>query len=83
MVETLNLNCSDVVETVTFETETSLKRRDRDFIKNSETSKFVEFAQIFEKNVVTTSKLNLFRISGSFPTCFGFLTCKYNREETR
>ena len=31
------LNSSDVVETVTFETETSSKLRDRGFIKNSET----------------------------------------------
>jgi len=56
------------VETVTFETETWLKLRDRDFIKNSETetSKFVHFAEIFEKNVVITSKLNFFQISGIF-----------------
>jgi len=50
----------DVVKTVTFETETSinLRDRDRDFIKNSETrylkietetSKFVDFAKIFQK----------------------------------
>jgi len=31
------MSTSDVVETVTFETETELKLRDRDFIKNPET----------------------------------------------
>jgi len=31
------LNSSDVVETVTYKTKTSLKLRDRGFIKNSET----------------------------------------------
>ena len=31
------LHSNDVVETVTFKTETSLKLRDRGFIKNSET----------------------------------------------
>jgi len=38
---------SDVVKTVTFETGTWLKLRDRDFIKNPETSKFVHFTEIF------------------------------------
>jgi len=40
---------SDEVETVTFETETWLKLRDRDFIKIPETRdfKFVHFAEIF------------------------------------
>jgi len=40
---------SDVVETVTFETETWLKFRDE-----TETSKFVHFAEFFQKNVVIT-----------------------------
>jgi len=38
---------SDVFKTVTFETETWLKLRNRDFIKNPETSKFVHFTEIF------------------------------------
>jgi len=57
-------------------------RRDRDFIKNSETetwssrprietSKFVHFAEFFLKDVVITSESNFFHISGIFPTCFG------------
>jgi len=42
------LSASDVVETVTFKTKTSLKLWDRGFIKNSETetSKFLDFAKI-------------------------------------
>jgi len=47
--------CSDVVETVTFETETS---------------KFEHFAEILLKDVVITSELECFQISGIFPTCF-------------
>jgi len=58
------LSTSDVVETTTFETEVWLKLRDRDFIKNpetktetldvkfkteSETSKFMHFAEVFAK----------------------------------
>jgi len=79
----MTVNGSDVVESVTFETETWLKLRDgeRDFIKNpetqirdltfkTETSKFVHFAEMLWKNVVITSKLNFVRISGTFPTCF-------------
>jgi len=56
---------SDVVEIVPFETETSSK------IPTLETSKFLHFAEISFKNVVITSKLNVFQISGIFPTCFG------------
>jgi len=66
----LLLRVGDVVETVTFETETWLKLQDRDFIKNSETEtrdlKFDTETRVFEiygfcrkfwKNVVFTSKL--------------------------
>jgi len=60
--------------TVTFEIETWLKLQDRDFIKNPrsrlETSKFVHFAEL-KKNVVVTSKLIFFQISGIFLTGFG------------
>jgi len=77
------LNSSDVVETVTFETETSLKLRDRGFIKNSETetswkirratleiSKFVDFAEIFQKNVVTASQVDFFKFPAFFRPVF-------------
>jgi len=59
---------SDVVLTVTFDTDTEtwLKRRDRDFITDSETSKFVHFAETFLKHVVITSELNFFQIYGIF-----------------
>jgi len=74
------------------ETETWLKLRDRDFIiKNSETrdlkfktktSKFVHFSEIFGNNVIIISKLNLFQISGIFPTCFGcFLPANTTKEK--
>jgi len=58
---------SDVVET-----ETWLKFRDETSSKNSETetSNFVHFAEI-KKNIVITSDLIFFQISGIFPTCFG------------
>jgi len=58
-INAMTVNGSDVVESVTFETETWLKLRDgeRDFIKNpetqirdltfkTETSKFVHFAEM-------------------------------------
>ena len=58
--------------------------RDRDFIKYSETWKFVDFAEIFQENVVITSKLNFFQISGIFPTCIWlFLACKVQIRQTR
>jgi len=41
------------------------------FETETETSKFVHFAEIFFKNVLITSDLNFFQISGIFPTCFG------------
>jgi len=48
----LLLRVGDVVETVTFETETWLKLQDRDFIKNSETEtrdlKFDTETRVFE-----------------------------------
>jgi len=63
----------DVVEIATFETETSLKFRDQDFIKSSETRdlkfeneaetrdfKICGFSKYFPKNVVTISSLNFF-----------------------
>jgi len=40
--------------------------RDRHFIKNSATSKFVHFAEIFLKNVVITSKLIFFKFLAFF-----------------
>jgi len=54
-----------------------ISKRDRDFIKNSETetrdlkfetetSKYVHFAEILLKNVVITSDFNFFQISGIF-----------------
>ena len=57
---------SDEAETLTFETKTSFKLRDRGFVKNSETEtwnsrprlqtlKFMGFAENFQKNIVTTS----------------------------
>ena len=79
------LNGIDVVETVTFKTETSLNLRDRDFITNSETetSKFVDFAEIFQKNVVTTSQVEFVSNFSHYSDLFSlFLTCKYNREKT-
>jgi len=81
----LQLNFSDVVETVTFETETSSKRQDqdRDFIKISETSKFVDFAKIFQKNVVKPSNLNFIRISDIADLFWLFLTCKQATTEIK
>ena len=75
------LSSSDVVETVTFETETWLKLRDRDFIKNPETetwpsrpsletSKFIDFAEIFFK-CRHHFQVDFFQISVIFPSCFG------------
>ena len=73
----------DVVETITFETETWLKRRywDRDFLKNPESrdlkfeteteTRDFKISPFCQKNVVITSKLNFFQISDIFPTCFG------------
>jgi len=58
---------SDAVESITIETETSLKLRDRDFIKNLETW---AFCPNFVLNVVITSELNFFYF-WLFPTCFG------------
>jgi len=75
---------SDVVDTVTFETEIWLKLRDRDFIKHSETetSKYVDFTDIFQKNVVITYKLNFFEFL-AFSNLFRlFLTGKYNKQKT-
>jgi len=72
---------SDVFETITYETETWLKSRDRDFIKHSKTQDLkleIEtktrdwwIVPKFFKNVVISSKFNFFRISWHFPTCFG------------
>jgi len=66
------LNSSDVVETVTFETETSLKLRDRDF-KNSETEtrdfKICGFCRHFSKKCRCRFPSWFFRISHIFPTC--------------
>jgi len=47
-----------------------ISRLDRDLKFETETSKFMQFAEI-EKNVVITSDLNFLQISGIFPTCFG------------
>jgi len=68
---------SDVVETVTFETETSLKRRDRDFIKKSETeiwnsrprletSNVVDFAEIEKKMLSPLPSSSLFEFMDFF-----------------
>jgi len=51
-------NISDVVGT-----ETWSNLRDRHLIEKSETRD--------SKNIVATTKLQFFRISGIFPTCFG------------
>ena len=52
-----------------------ISRRDRDFIKNSETEtrdfKICAFCRNFLKNVVIPSDFNFFQISDIFPTCFG------------
>jgi len=75
------LNGSVVVETITFETETSLKLRDRDFVKNSETetwmsrprletSKFLNFAEIFQKMSPPLPKLNFFEFLAFFRLVF-------------
>jgi len=71
---------SDVVETVTFQTWTWLKHSDRDFIKNpetetrdltfeTETSKFVHFAENILENFVTTSECKFFQISAFSIPC--------------
>jgi len=75
---------SDAVETVTFETETWLKLRDRDF-KNPETEtrdfKISAFCRFCKKKVVITSKLNFFQISGIFPT--GFVVSYLQTQQTK
>jgi len=71
----LYLIVSDVVETVTFETETSSKLRDRDSKLKTETEtrdfKICSFSRISFFNAVIASELIFYRISGIFPTCFG------------
>jgi len=74
----------NVVKTVTFETKTLLKFRDRDFIKNSKTEtrdlnfkdkirnfKICAFFQNYSKNYCHHFKVHFFQISGIFPTCYG------------
>jgi len=66
---------SDVVETVTFKTETWLKLRDRDFIKNPETEtqdfKICAFRPIWNKMSSLLLSWIFLQISGIFPTGFG------------
>jgi len=72
---------SDVVETVTIETEAWLKFRDRDFIRNPETGdlkietetrgfKIYAICRNFKK-CRHRFRVEFFQISGVFPTCFG------------
>jgi len=82
---------SDVVETVTFETETSLKLRDRDFIKNSETdtrletSKFVDFAEFFKKMSSPSPFLRsyFFKFLEFFPPVFVVSYLQMQQRKTR
>jgi len=78
-----DINSSDVVET-----ETWLKLRDRDFIKNSETpdlklenSKFGLLPNFFKKNVVITSEAIFFKFLALFRPVWLFLTCKYSEQK--
>jgi len=75
---------SDAVESVTFETETWLKLRDWDFIKNSETRDFQiwAFCQNFVLNVVVTSELNFFLFLAFSDMFWLFLTCKCNKQKS-
>jgi len=82
------LNSSDVVEAVTFETKTSLKLRDRGFIKNSETEtrdfKICGFCRNFSKKCRHRFPSWFFSNFSHFSHLFSwFLACKYKREKTR
>jgi len=75
MCSEIELINSDVVETVTSETETSSKIPRPRF----ETTKFVDFAEIFQKNVVIISKLNFFEFLRFFRPVlfFSYLCCRH------
>jgi len=74
----VTLNSSDVVET-----ETSLEYASSK-IPKLETSKFVDFPENFQKNVVTTIQVEFFSNYSHFSDLFSlFLTCKYNKEKPR
>ena len=71
---------SDVVNTVTFETETkTLLKTSRPRLQNSrDRDSRLQNMPNLKKNVVITSKMNFFQISGMF---WLFLTCKYNKQK--
>ena len=74
------------------------KRRDRDLVKSSRPTPHRKIRDLrienlwimpiffykFSKNIVATTKLQFFQISGIFPTCLGyFLSANTNRPKTR
>jgi len=60
------LSSSDVFETVTFETETSLKLRDRGFVKNCETKTEIRDRDFIKNSETETRDFKISGFSGNF-----------------